>query len=72
MLGLMFALAGYAARQEAEPRTVHTDVPAAVPCQVPPVEMPAWVATGLKKSDGTQAEVHVLLAERLQQVGYEA
>lgn len=66
------ALAGCAGRQEAEPRTVRVDVPVAVPCRVPAVEMPAWATAGLKKSDDIQTKVRALLAERLQRIGYEA
>ncbi len=72
VLGLVFALAGCAGRQEAEPRTVRVDVPVAVPCRVPAVEVPAWAAAGLKKSDDLQTKVCALLAERLQRIGYEA
>lgn len=66
------ALAGCAGRQEAEPRTVRVDVPVAVPCRVPAVEVPAWATAGLKKSDDIQTKVRALLAERLQRIGYEA
>ncbi|AOX33009.1 hypothetical protein PA8281_05748 [Pseudomonas aeruginosa] len=72
VLGLVFALVGCAGRQEAEPRTVRVDVPVAVPCRVPAVEVPAWATAGLKKSDDIQTKVRALLAERLQRVGYEA
>lgn len=72
VLGLVFALAGCAARQEAEPRTVRVDVPVAVPCRVPPVEVPAWATAGLRKGDDIQTKVRAFLAERLQRIGYEA
>lgn len=72
VLGLVFALAGCAGRQEAEPRTVRVEVPVAVPCRVPAVEVPAWAAAELKKSDDIQTKVRALLAERLQRIGYEA
>ncbi|WP_305826895.1 hypothetical protein [Pseudomonas aeruginosa] len=72
VLGLVFALAGCAGRQEAEPRTVRVDVPVAVPCRVSAVEVPAWATAGLKKSDDIQTKVRALLAERLQRIGYEA
>ncbi|HCF5575179.1 hypothetical protein [Pseudomonas aeruginosa] len=71
-VGMLVALAGCAGRQEAEPRTVRVDVPVAVPCRVPAVEMPAWATAGLKKSDDIQTKVRALLAERLQRIGYEA
>ncbi|ELT4567619.1 hypothetical protein [Pseudomonas aeruginosa] len=69
---VMIALAGCAGRQEAEPRTVRVEVPVAVPCRAPAVEVPAWAAAGLKKSDDLQTKVRALLAERLQRIGYEA
>lgn len=72
VLGLVFALAGCAGRQDAEPRTVRVEVPVAVPCRAPAVEVPAWAAAGLKKSDDLQTKVRALLAERLQRIGYEA
>lgn len=71
-LGLVFALAGCAGRQEAEPRTVRVEVPVAVPCRVPAIEVPAWATTGLRKGDDLQTKVRALLAERLQRIGYEA
>ncbi|EQB1849737.1 hypothetical protein [Pseudomonas aeruginosa] len=72
VLGLVFALAGCAGRQDAEPRTVRVEVPVAVPCRVPAVEVPAWAAAGLKKSDDLQTKVRALLAERRQRIGYDA
>ncbi|QTB74371.1 hypothetical protein [Pseudomonas aeruginosa] len=66
------ALAGCAARQEAEPRTVRVEVPVAVPCRVPAVEVPVWATAGLRKGDDIQTKVRALLAERLQRIGYEA
>ncbi|MGV5083129.1 hypothetical protein [Pseudomonas aeruginosa] len=68
---VVFALAGCAGRQDAEPRTVRVEVPVAVPCRVPAVEVPAWAAAGLKKSDDLQTKVRALLAERRQRQGYE-
>ncbi|HIE1747210.1 TPA: hypothetical protein ACXJUY_005380 [Pseudomonas aeruginosa] len=72
LLWVAVALAGCAARQEAEPRTVRVEVPVAVPCRVPAVEVPAWATTGLRKGDDLQTKVRALLAERLQRIGYEA
>ncbi|MEF2168313.1 hypothetical protein V3418_28655 [Pseudomonas aeruginosa] len=69
---MIVALAGCAGRQEAEPRTVRVEVPVAVPCRAPAVEVPAWAAAGLKKSDDLQTKVRALLAERRQRIGYEA
>ncbi len=72
VLGLVFALAGCAGQVEPEPRTVRVEVPVAVPCRVPALEVPAWAAAGLKKSDDLQTKVRALLAERRQRIGYEA
>ncbi|HHM5842428.1 TPA: hypothetical protein ACRMI9_004546 [Pseudomonas aeruginosa] len=72
VLGLVFALAGCAGQVEPEPRTVRVEVPVAVPCRAPAVEVPAWATAGLKMSDDIQTKVRALLAERLQRIGYEA
>ncbi|MFU5620068.1 hypothetical protein [Pseudomonas aeruginosa] len=72
VLGLVFALVGCAGRQETEPRTVRVEVPVAVPCRAPAVEVPAWAAAGLRKGDDLQTKVRALLAERRQRIGYEA
>ncbi|EOZ3002076.1 TPA: hypothetical protein L4623_006268 [Pseudomonas aeruginosa] len=72
VLGLVFALAGCAGQVEPEPRTLRVEVPVAVPCRAPAVEVPAWATAGLKKSDDIQTKVRALLAERLQRIGYEA
>ncbi|MEQ6495476.1 hypothetical protein [Pseudomonas aeruginosa] len=69
---VMVALAGCAGQVEPEPRTVRVDVPIAVPCRAPAVEVPAWAAAGLMKSDDLQMKVRALLAERRQRIGYEA
>jgi uncharacterized lipoprotein YajG len=37
VLGAVFALAGCAGRQDAEPRTMRVEVPVAVPCRAPAV-----------------------------------
>ncbi|MCT5775071.1 hypothetical protein LZM85_15325 [Pseudomonas aeruginosa] len=71
-VGMLVALAGCAGRQEAEPRTVRVEVPVAVPCRVPAVEVPVWATAGLRKGDDLQAKVRALLAERRQRIGYEA
>ncbi|HBO0302465.1 TPA: hypothetical protein L4A65_001047 [Pseudomonas aeruginosa] len=69
---VMVALAGCAGQVEPEPRTVRVEVPVAVPCRAPAVEVPAWATAGLKKSDDIQTKVRALLAERRQRIGYEA
>ncbi len=66
------ALAGCACQVEPEPRTVRVEVPVAVPCRVPAVEVPVWATAGLRKGDDLQTKVRALLAERLQRIGYEA
>ncbi|HGN3494287.1 TPA: hypothetical protein ACKSJS_003811 [Pseudomonas aeruginosa] len=69
---VMVALAGCAGQVEPEPRTVRVEVPVAVPCRVPAVEVPVWATAGLRKGDDLQAKVRALLAERRQRIGYEA
>lgn len=66
------ALAGCASQVEPEPRTVRVEVPVAVPCRMPAVEVPAWATAGLRKGDDLQTKVRALLAERRQRIGYEA
>ncbi|ENY3810728.1 hypothetical protein GHV70_30230 [Pseudomonas aeruginosa] len=68
---VVFALAGCAGQVEPEPRTVRVEVPVAVPCRAPVVEVPVWATAGLRKGDDLQAKVRALLAERLQRIGYE-
>ncbi|MFU6009743.1 hypothetical protein ACM7UG_31355 [Pseudomonas aeruginosa] len=69
---MIVALVGCAGQVEPEPRTVRVEVPVAVPCRAPAVEVPAWAAAGLRKDDDLQTKVRALLAERLQRIGYEA
>ncbi|HFF2270547.1 TPA: hypothetical protein ACGBIC_006431 [Pseudomonas aeruginosa] len=69
---MIVALVGCAGQVEPEPRTVRVEVPVAVPCRVPAVEVPVWAAAGLRKGDDLQTKVRALLAERLQRIGYEA
>lgn len=71
LLVLMFALAGCAGRVEPEPRTVRVEVPVAIPCRVPAVEVPSWSTASLKKGDTLQTKVRALLAELEQRKGYE-
>ncbi|HCE8380008.1 TPA: hypothetical protein NHR78_004614 [Pseudomonas aeruginosa] len=68
---VIVALAGCAGQVDPEPRTVRVEVPVAVPCRVPAVEVPAWATAGLRKGDDIQTKVRALLAERLQRIGYE-
>ncbi|KSQ38292.1 hypothetical protein ACXR8V_10655 [Pseudomonas aeruginosa] len=69
---MAIALAGCAGKVEPEPRMVRVEVPVAVPCRVPTVEIPFWATAGLKKSDDLQTKVRALLAEIHQRRGYEA
>lgn len=71
LLVLMIALAGCAGQVEPEPRTVRVEVPVAVPCLVPAVEVPAWATASLQKGDSLQTKVRALLAELEQRKGYE-
>ncbi|WP_285647778.1 hypothetical protein, partial [Pseudomonas sp. NBRC 100443] len=64
VLGMVFALAGCAGRQEAEPRTVRVEVPVAVPCRASTVQEPTWATASLQKGDSLQTKVRALLAER--------
>ncbi len=68
---LVVALAGCAAQIEPEPRTVRVEVPVAVPCRAPAVEVPTWATALLQKGDSLQTKVRALLAELEQRKGYE-
>ena len=71
LLVLVVALAGCAGQVEPEPRTVRVEVPVAVPCRVPAVEIPTWATASLQKGDSLQTKVRALLAELEQRKGYE-
>jgi len=71
LLVLVVALAGCAAQIEPEPRTVRVEVPVAVPCRAPAVEVPTWATALLQKGDSLQTKVRALLAELEQRKGYE-
>lgn len=71
LLVLMIALAGCAGQVEPEPRTVRVEVPVAVPCRSPAVEVPTWATASLQKGDSLQTKVRALLAELEQRKGYE-
>ena len=71
LLVLVVALAGCAGQVEPEPRTVRVEVPVAVPCRAPAVEVPTWATASLQKGDSLQAKVRALLAELEQRKGYE-
>lgn len=71
VVGVVFALAGCAGRQDAEPRIVRVEVPVAVPCRVVEVRVPSWATATLKAGDSLEVKVRALLAERRQRIGYE-
>lgn len=64
------ALAGCCGRTEPQ-EYVRVEVPVQVPCRSPQVDVPAWAAAGLHKSDSLEVKVRTLLAERRQRIGYE-
>lgn len=68
---LVVALGGCAAQVEPESRTVRVEVPVAVPCRAPAVEVPTWATASLQKGDSLQTKVRALLAELEQRKGYE-
>ena len=72
LLVLLVALAGCAGQVEPEPRAVRVEVPMAVPCRAPVVEVPTWATASLQKGDSLQTKVRALLAELEQRKGYEA
>lgn len=65
------ALAGCGGRVEPQIQYVRVEVPVQVPCRVPEVAVPAWAASGLRKTDSLEVKVRALLAERRQRIGYE-
>jgi hypothetical protein len=71
VVGVVFALAGCAGRQDAEPRLVRVEVPVVVPCRVEEVAVPPWAASTLRAGDSLEVKVRALLAERRQRIGYE-
>lgn len=71
LLVLVVALAGCVGQVEPEPRTVRVEVPVAVPCRAPAVEVPTWATASLQKGDSLQTKVRALLAELEQRKGYE-
>lgn len=71
LLVISVALAGCAGQVEPEPRAVRVEVPVAVPCRAPAVEVPTWATASLLKGDSLQTKVRALLAELDQRKGYE-
>lgn len=73
LLGVVFALAGCAGQsvESPEPVIVRVEVPIPIPCETEPVAVPAWAASGLKKTDSLEVKVRALAAERRQRIGYE-
>lgn len=70
-LVLALGLVGCAGTRKAEIQYVRIEVPVQVPCRAPEVAVPAWAATGLRKTDSLEVKVRALLAERRQRIGYE-
>lgn len=70
-LVLTLGLAGCGGRVEPQVQYVRVEVPVQVPCLSPEVAVPAWAATGLRKTDSLEVKVRALLAERRQRIGYE-
>lgn len=73
LLGVVVALAGCAGvpAEVPEPVIVRVEVPIPVPCETEPAAVPAWAASGLKKTDSLEVKVRALAAERRQRIGYE-
>lgn len=70
-LVLTLGLAGCAGKAEPQNQYVRVEVPVQVPCRAPEVAVPAWAASGLRKTDSLEVKVRALLAERRQRIGYE-
>lgn len=68
---LALAISGCAGSIEPQVQYVRVEVPVQVPCRAPEVEVPAWAAAGLRKTDSLEVKVRALLAERRQRIGYE-
>lgn len=64
-------LAACARRGEPDVQYIRVEVPVQVPCRAPDVAVPAWAASGLRKTDSLEVKVRALLAERRQRIGYE-
>ncbi|WP_447751831.1 hypothetical protein [Pseudomonas nicosulfuronedens] len=71
LLVLVVALAGCAGQVDPEQRTVRVEVPMAVPCRAPEVQVPTWASASLDKGDSQQVKVRALLALLEQWKGYE-
>lgn len=67
----LLALAGCADKPAQQPPVTRVPVPVPVPCRTKIVEVPAFAAEGMKKSDPLEVKVRALLAERRQRIGYE-
>lgn len=67
----LLALSGCAGKPTEPPPIIRVPVPVPVPCRTKGVEVPAFAAEGLKKSDPLQVKVRALMAERRQRMGYE-
>lgn len=67
----MLALSGCASKAPELPPAVRVEIAVPVPCKTKAVEVPAFAAEGLKKTDPLEVKVRALLAERRQRKGYE-
>ncbi|MNN99534.1 hypothetical protein D3C81_2192030 [compost metagenome] len=50
---------------------MRVEVPVQVPCRAPDVAVPAWAASGLRKTDSLETKERALLVLRRQRIGYE-
>ncbi|MEG0248106.1 MAG: hypothetical protein RR726_37350 [Pseudomonas sp.] len=71
IMGFVLVLLAGCAGKDPEVRIVRVEVPVLVPCKTKMVDVPAWAAAGLHKSDSLELKVRALLAERRQRIGYE-
>lgn len=73
LIGALVTLVGCGTQpiEQPEPRVIRVEVPVLVPCRTSPVAVPAWAASGLRKTDSLEVKVRALLAERRQRIGYE-
>lgn len=67
----LLALGGCAGTPAEPSAVIRVPVPVPVPCRTKSVEVPAFAAEGLKKSDPLEVKVRALMAERRQRIGYE-
>lgn len=71
VVAALLAIVGCASEPPAPPPVTRVEIPVPVPCRTKKVEVPAFAAEGLKKSDTLEVKARALMAERLQRIGYE-